>query len=87
MIFWDDTFYNAPKCVYQLFKTRVNSYKTNLYYSTSFSIMKRKNWRLLIIFYNLNLNIKKYLVLGDYYNIMEFNSDFEIVIGEACRKV
>ena len=71
MIFWDDTFYNAPKCVYQLFKTRVNSYKTNL----------------LIIFYNLNLNIKKYLVLGDYYNIMEFNSDFEIVIGEACRKV
>ena len=42
-IFGDATFYSCPSIAYQLFITRVYDSEKNVYYTTSFSLMKSKS--------------------------------------------
>ena len=87
ILFCDGTFYSCPSIAYQLFITRVYSEKSNAYYITSFSLMYNKTEDLYtIIFQKLHDNINKYLDLDENYEINELHTDFEIAIGNSCKK-
>ena len=88
IVFCDGTFYSSPSIAYQLFITRVYDETKNLYYTTSFSLLKGKSkMDYILVFEKLNENINKYLNIGEKYSINELHTDFEIQIGGACRTI
>ena len=88
LVFCDATFYSCPSFAYQLFITRVYDSTKNVYYTTSFTIMKGKSKNdYELVFRQLNENIKKHLDFDEEYYINELHTDFEIQIGEACRMI
>ena len=87
-VFCDATFYSCPALAYQLFITRVYDSTKNVYYTTFFTIMKGKSKSdYELVFRHLNENINKYIDFDEEYYINELHTDFEIQIGEACRKI
>lgn len=87
-IFCDSTFKTCPKIAYQLFITRVLDPVKNVYYTTSFSIMKNKSKEdYLIIFKKIKEHIEQFLEIGENYYINEIYIDLEFAIGEACCMV
>ena len=86
--FCDGTFFICPSVAYQVFITRVYSSITHSYYTTSFSIMKNKSEKDYTKVFNvLNENIKKYLDIGESYEIEEVHTDFELAIGKGCKNI
>ena len=70
IIFADATFFSCPNLAYQLFIIRVHSLIDNIYYTTSFSLMKNKTEKdYALIFKKLSNNISHYLDIGEEYNI------------------
>lgn len=88
IIFADATFFSCPNLAYQLFIIRVHSLIDNIYYTTSFSLMKNKTEKdYALIFKKLSNNISHYLDIGEEYNIFEIHTDFEKAIGEGCKQI
>ena len=86
--FCDGAFFICPSVAYQVFITRVYSSITHSYYTTSFSIMKNKSEKDYTKVFNvLNENIKKYLDIGESYEIEEVHTDFELAIGKGCKNI
>ena len=78
-VFWDATFYSCPSFAYQLFITRVYDSIKNVYYTTSFSIMKEKSKKdYELVFRKLNENKKKIFDRNEDYYIDELLADLEI---------
>ena len=87
-VFGDATFYSCPSIAYQLFITRVYDSEKNVYYTTSFSLMKSKTKDIYeLLFRKIHQNISQHLDINEEYSIQELHTDFEIQIGEACRMV
>ena len=87
-VFCDATFYSCPSIAYQLFITRVYDETKNVYYTTSFTLMRGKTKEdYETVFRKLNENLTQNLDIDEEYEIKELHSDFEIQIGEACRMV
>ena len=88
ILFCDATFFVCPSFSYQIFITRVYSSNTSSYYTTSFSIMNKKQEKdYFKIFKILDENIKKYLDIGEIYCVEEIHTDLELAIGQACKKL
>ena len=88
ILFCDSTFFICPSFSYQIFIARVYSSNTCSYYTTSFSIMNKKQESDYIKIFNiLDEKIKKYLDIGETYFVEEIHTDFELSIGQACKKL
>ena len=87
IVFCEATFFICPSFSYQVFITRVYSNTTKSYYTTSFSIMSGKNINdYKKVFSELHNNIKKYVNIGESFEITELHTDFEFAIGLGCKK-
>ena len=88
MVFLDATFYSCPLIAYQLFITRVYDSIKNVYYITSFSLMKNKTKEdYELLFRKLHEIVVQNLDINEEYSIKELNTDFEIQIGKTCRMI
>ena len=87
-MFCDAIFYFYPSIAYQLFITRVYDETKNVYYTTSFTLIRgkaREDYE--VVFRKLNDHLTQYLDIDEEYEIKELHSDFKIQIGEDCKTV
>ena len=87
LVFCDTTFFICLAISYQIFITRELSNITHSYYTTSFSIMNNKKESNYILVFTKIQNIKKYLEIGESYEIKELHTYFEIAIGNTCKAI
>ena len=88
LIFCDATFYACPKIAYQLLILRVFDDEKESYYTTAFALMTDKttdNYE--CFFRNIDINIRNYLSINSTYSVKEIHSDFELAIGNGCKKI